>query len=91
MSRRRNRTIESEWYDVFADWELADQEAALRTLTELHRQAVRQAQRKREDAPPRQTIFDTTGTLDGGAFLGGIYVGPATNISLNPSKEPPVE
>jgi hypothetical protein len=44
--RRRSRSLESEWYDLFADWELADQEAALRTLTELHRQAVRQAQRK---------------------------------------------
>jgi hypothetical protein len=51
MSRRSSKSLEAEWYDLFADWELADQEAALRTLTELHRQAVRQAERKRQEDP----------------------------------------
>jgi hypothetical protein len=45
MSKRK-RSIEGEWYDLFADWELPDQEAAIRTLTELHRQGVRRAQRR---------------------------------------------
>jgi signal transduction histidine kinase len=51
MSRRSSKSLEQEWYDLFADWELADQEAALRTLTELHRQAIRQAERKRQEDP----------------------------------------
>jgi hypothetical protein len=51
MSRRSSKSLEAEWYDLFADWELSDQEAALRTLTELHRQAVRQAERKRQEDP----------------------------------------
>jgi hypothetical protein len=45
MSRRRSKSLESEWFDLFADWPLGDQEAALRVLTELHRQAVRAADR----------------------------------------------
>ncbi|HEY1897571.1 MAG TPA: hypothetical protein VGG62_14925 [Terracidiphilus sp.] len=46
----RRRSLEPEWYDLFADWTLADQEAALRILTELHRQAVRASRRAK--APP---------------------------------------
>jgi hypothetical protein len=44
--RRRAKSFEAEWYDVFSDWELPDQEAAIRTLTELHRQGVRRAGRR---------------------------------------------
>ena len=40
MARPR-KTLEDEWYDVFASWDLADQDAALRVLTQLNRQLRR--------------------------------------------------
>jgi hypothetical protein len=43
---RRKRSLEAEWYDLFADWAVEDQAAALRTLTELHRQGMRQMARR---------------------------------------------
>jgi hypothetical protein len=38
---RTKRTVEQEWYDIFSDADLADQDAMLRVLTELHRQKRR--------------------------------------------------
>ena len=38
---RRPRTAEQEFYDVFADMDAADQDAALRIMTEIHRQRRR--------------------------------------------------
>jgi hypothetical protein len=35
------RTTEQEWFNVFMNWPLADQAAALVMLAELHRQARR--------------------------------------------------
>jgi hypothetical protein len=64
MRRRRGRSLEAEWYDLFADWALADQEAALRTLTELHRQAVRQAQR--DTVKPNGSTTDTVAEVTNG-------------------------
>jgi hypothetical protein len=46
MSKAR-RSVQQEFHDVFADWSLDDQEAALRMLTETHRQAVRQERRRK--------------------------------------------
>ncbi|MDQ2899227.1 MAG: hypothetical protein M3Y07_05425 [Acidobacteriota bacterium] len=46
MSKAR-RSVQQEFHDVFADWSLDDQEAALRMLTETHRQAVRQEKRRK--------------------------------------------
>lgn len=43
MARRGKATLQEEFYDVFADWELKDQASALRMLGEMHRQAVRRA------------------------------------------------
>ena len=45
MSKPR-RSLQQEWYDVFADWDLADQAIALRTITEINRQATRQEKRR---------------------------------------------
>jgi hypothetical protein len=55
---RRKRSLESEWYDLFADWAVEDQAAALRTLTELHRQAVRQGERA-NNAPASPAVIDS--------------------------------
>lgn len=38
---RPKRTVEQEWYDIFADADLADQDAMLRVLAEINRQARR--------------------------------------------------
>jgi hypothetical protein len=38
---RRPRTAEQEFYDVFADMDTVDQDAALRIMTEIHRQRRR--------------------------------------------------
>ena len=38
---RPKRTVEEEWYDIFADADLADQDAMLRVLAEIHRQSRR--------------------------------------------------
>ena len=43
---RPKRNIEAEWIDIFCDWDIAEQERTLTFLTELHRQAKRQASRK---------------------------------------------
>lgn len=40
MSRPRRGT-QQVWYDTFMDWDLEDQQAALRMLEELHRQKRR--------------------------------------------------
>ena len=47
---RPKRNIESEWIDIFCDWDIAEQERTLAFLTELHRQAKRQASKQYSDA-----------------------------------------
>lgn len=49
MARPR-KTTEETWYDCFADWEYADQAAALKVLEALHRQK-RRNDRNIETAP----------------------------------------
>lgn len=46
MVMRVRRSTEQEFFDVFSDWPAADQEVALRIMSEIHRQAVRQAKKK---------------------------------------------
>ena len=38
---RKPRTMEQEFFDCFADMDAADQDAALRIMTEIHRQRRR--------------------------------------------------
>ena len=45
MSKPR-RSLQQEWYDVFADWDLVDQAIALRMITEINRQATRHEKRR---------------------------------------------
>lgn len=49
MSRPRRSTAEA-FYDVFADFTIEDQAAALKILEQVHRLAIREA--KRLPAPP---------------------------------------
>ena len=56
MSRRK-KTVEETWYDCFADFDLADQAAALKVLTELHRQKQR-AERKQPKAEEDSALFE---------------------------------
>ena len=53
MARPRRSTAEA-FYDVFADFPLEDQAAALKILEQVHRLAVRESKRERtpETAPP---------------------------------------
>ena len=48
---RRPRTAEQEFYDIFADMDAADQAAALRIMTEIHRQ------RRRGKLEARQNVL----------------------------------
>lgn len=59
MSKPRRTTAEA-FYDVFADFELADQAAALRILTELHRQKTRESKRKPAADPERAVVATNT-------------------------------
>lgn len=49
---RPRRTTSEYFYDQFADFPLEDQAAALRILTELHRQKTRESKRKPAAAEP---------------------------------------
>lgn len=60
MSKPRRTTAEA-FYDVFADFELADQAAALRILNELHRQKIRESKRK-PAAEPAEPATATVAT-----------------------------
>lgn len=58
---RPKRSGRQEFYDVFADFDVADQGIVLEFLTELHRQAKRQSSRKvpsggSADAPAQTRI-----------------------------------
>ena len=56
---RAKRTIEQEWFDVFADADYADQDAMLRVLAELHRQKRRGKLPQAEVAPPTRAPLAT--------------------------------
>lgn len=60
MSKVR-RSTEQEFFDVFADWKPDDQEAALRVMSEIHRQGVRQAKRRptTPEVPALQPVVPT--------------------------------
>ena len=47
--KKPRRSIQEEWYDVFADWEITDQVIAIRMISEIHRQAIRQEKPKPND------------------------------------------
>ena len=51
MSRPKHEDIERRWYDVFARWNRADREAALKVLRTLH-DALPDAPRGRKEAEP---------------------------------------
>lgn len=59
MSKPRRTTAEA-FYDVFADFELADQAAALRILNELHRQKIRESKRKPAAEPATAAVATNT-------------------------------
>lgn len=49
MARPRKGTEET-FFDTFADWELADQAAALKVMEALHRQKLREERRNGTEA-----------------------------------------
>ncbi len=79
MPKPRRATAEA-FYDVFADFPYEDQVAALRILTELHRQKVRQ-EAKRKPAPAAAPPADDKPLLTAAGD-------PARNAALELSEWP---
>jgi hypothetical protein len=52
---RAKRTVEEEWYDLFAGWDLRDQAIALKVLEQINRQARRGKSAKTNEAPEGKT------------------------------------
>ena len=53
---RPKKTLEHEWYDIFSDADLADQDAMLRVLAELHRQKRRGRLETKTNAIPNHDV-----------------------------------
>lgn len=53
MARRKAEDVERDWYGVFARWDKADREAALKVLAILHRELP-----ERKPAPPMTEVTE---------------------------------
>jgi hypothetical protein len=82
MARPRRSTGEA-FYDVFADFTVEDQAAALRILEQIHRLAVREAAKRKSPAPAilagRTEIFAGDSRIDS---LSELAADPGNNAAL---------
>lgn len=80
MARPRRSTAES-FYDVFADFTIEDQAAALRIMEQIHRLAVREAGKPKSTAilAGRTEVFIGDKRVDS---LADLAADPANNAAL---------